>query len=807
MNTLNKGCKEDLGIYKVVYDKNNRKVYEGEFEGDYRDGRGSIYYENGNVKYSGEWKADSPHGIGALFYENGFKFYEGRWCFGSACGQGILFNETGKREYEGHFNESKKNGMGTMYFEDGSVYKGEWVDDKREGFGSLYYPSGELKYRGTWKDSKKEGYGTLLEKNNIILYQGEFKNGFRDGTGKSYYGDGILEYDGEWQQDEKAGEGILYNSEGEKIYEGFFSKGKKLDANVMKVTKDMVAEKVSTELENISISIQNSDGENIIDESKGVQYRTILDYEITKGEDEDSAINMSEKEEMCEEHNSTYEEVTGKADEYDLKAYCRVFEKSENELENTLFKNIEHIEENEIDKNIVEDKKEKVSDELEKFNECLSREENEKLDCNSDEDSEITLSDLEYDEDEDIDSSFQEDKDYIRIGEFSYKGIFEESTKTGIAKVFFKEKIIYDGMLVGGFYEGEGTLYDDDERISYIGQFEHGKREGKGTSYDVIGNIIYEGLWKDDLQQGKGRLLNSNGEEIYNGMFYEGKALGLGNSIEEELENILYCELESMVGLEEVKDDIARLVSFLKMQILRQRVSYKVMKIPYVFTFEGNIGVGKEAVARILGKIYYILGLIPEYNFLEKDLISALEYSHEGEIEKNMEEFGGGVLYLSNLYQSDYDDIEDIIKNKEATNNLLNLIEFSNGHFIIIFSGDEELIEFMIHSKKELAKLVGKSISFFDYSIDEMIEYIEVLSKEQDYIIEHELFDELEDFFSEILSEEKYNSRNGEFLKELFTELVKEQCIRIDSYGIGDVESLKLLKLKDFENVKNRICF
>ncbi|MGL5822791.1 MAG: hypothetical protein ACRCYE_14385 [Sarcina sp.] len=792
MNTLNKGCKEDLGIYKVVYDKDNKKVYEGEFEGNYRDGRGTIYYENGNVKYSGEWKGDSPHGIGALFYENGVKFYEGRWSFGSAYGQGVLFNENGRRQYEGQFKESKKNGMGTMYFEDGAIYKGEWVNDEREGFGSLYYPSGELEYRGTWKDSKKEGYGTLLEKNNIIIYQGEFKNNTKDGKGKSYYGNGAIEYDGEWQDNEKSGEGILYNSEGEKIYKGFFSKGKTLEANITKITREMVEN--DNELDNLTISLENSEGQSIIDESKGVQYSPILDYEIVK--EKESLSNYFEKNNEV----NGYEEVTNSLNKY---------EKDENEeLETEILENLvqeEYDIEANLNENLNEDFIQDVEavEELEELGNPMNIDEKNLVEKSDDE--KIINSNGIYKGEENLE--IIENNICVEIGDLVYKGVFEESTKTGVAKVYCKEKLIYDGMLVNGTYDGDGILYDNKERIIYIGEFENGKRDGNGRSYDAIGNIIYEGQWRDDLQEGEGRLLNSNGKEIYKGMFYKGKALGLGVSIEEEIENILYCELESMVGLEEVKDDIARLVSFLKMQILRQRVSYKVMNIPYVFTFEGNIGVGKEVVARILGKIYYVLGLIPEYNFLQKDLISALEYSHDGEIEKNMDDFGGGVLYLSNLYQSDYDDIEDIIKQKESTKNLLDLIEYSNGHFIIIFSGDEELIELMIHSKKELVKLIGKSISFFDYSIDEMIEYVEIISKEQDYIIEPELFNELEDFFSEILIDEKYNNRNGEFIKELFTELVKEQCIRIDSYGITDVESLKLLKQKDFENIKDRICF
>ena len=784
-----------MGVYKIIYDKLQNKLYEGEFEGELRAGRGRLYYPAGGIKYTGEWESDNPCGMGVLFYENGAKFYEGKWLGGSACGQGVLYTDTGRIEYEGQFEDSKKNGIGTIYYEDGVKYKGEWILDKKSGFGSLYYSSGELNYRGSWKDSKREGSGTIFGNDNIILYKGDFSNDKKQGRGRSYYIQGNLEYDGEWFNDEKSGEGILYNRDGMKIFEGFFSNGKRLEANVVKILKEDVEVPFSESLD-VKVDIYDEKGKDIIDKSVEIIYEDTHNAEVENSSFDtlESFIDNENEHSTVEVNVSSDDKFDSEEDEVTHEAY------GENNNVNEESQEVEEVKD--ISEEIVEviDAKVEILEDNRKCIECENIiNESEQNNDETKEKIEAFLN-LIIDNDEEV-------YNYIEKGDYIYKGIFSDNEATGKGKVFYKDTLKYSGELYRTLFDGNGKLYDIKEKVVYDGFFRKGKRFGFGVSYDSVGNIIYTGEWKDDVRCGVGKLLNSNGEEIYSGKFYSGKALGLGNDIETEIDNILYKELEAMVGLEEVKDDIARLVSFLKMQIIRSRIDYKIIDIPYIFTFEGNVGVGKESIARILGKLYYILGLVPEYNFIQTDLSQALDYSHEGEIEEAMDSFGGGVLYLSNLYENDYADAVNLIKSREATNNIMNLIDYSNGHFIIIFSGDEDLIETMIHNKKELVKLVGKSIIFFDYSVEEMMDFVEKISKEKDYELENELLEMLKEFFEEVTTNDKVSNRNAEFVKEVFIEIVKEQCIRIDTYGIEEVTNIKILKVEDFENIKNRICF
>ncbi|MGL5574831.1 MAG: hypothetical protein ACRDCW_04660 [Sarcina sp.] len=797
-----------MGVYKIIYDKESNKIYEGEFEGEIREGRGSLYYSSGEIKYLGEWKEDVPDGIGVLFYESGMKFYEGEWRKGTASGQGVLFTEDGRREYEGQFANSKKNGIGTIYYEDGSSYQGEWKEDRREGKGSLFYSTGDLQYRGEWENSKKHGEGMLFNRGNILSYQGEFFEDKRQGIGRSYYLDGKVEYDGFWLNNEKSGEGVLYGIDGTKIFEGIFE-------NDQKVIKDEV-EHIDEKVEHINKNSLESMGIDV--EIYDVQRKNIINNESEIEFLQNSLEEENENYEFREDDNQQNIDSLEVSNEY---VNTNFMMESNNLIDKTKLENKEEIRqtellEEEITSFVLQDIEDDINTEKVV---SVSYEEKDNKDIDEEIISEKNAKSIEVeiidDENEKIiengtvEVRIEDNKvyKYIEIGDLVYKGEFNEGNRSGYGKIYYKEVLQYEGSIKNGVYDGIGKLYDLAERVEFEGNFKEGKKFGYGTSYDSFGNPIYKGEWKNDIQEGEGELLNSNGEQIYKGKFYKGKALGLGISIENEIDNILYCELESMIGLEEVKDDIARLVSFLKMQILRQRVSYKAMDIPYVFTFEGNIGVGKESVARILGKLYYVLGLVPEYNFIQRDLLTALEYSHDGDIEKSMDNFGGGVLYLSNLYQSNYEDITEVIRNKVSTDNILDLIEYSNGHFIIVFSGEEELIETMIHNKKELAKCVGKSITFFDYSVEEMMDYVLGLSQEKDYILSEDLMLELENFFSDLLENDKYNNRNGEFINELFTELVKEQCIRIDTYGVSDIENLKVLELQDFKNIENKICF
>ena len=63
-------------------------VYDGEWEGDFRAGKGCISYSNGDM-FDGEWLGGVRSGVGIYHYNNGDMF-EGQWLDDTKNGKLVL---------------------------------------------------------------------------------------------------------------------------------------------------------------------------------------------------------------------------------------------------------------------------------------------------------------------------------------------------------------------------------------------------------------------------------------------------------------------------------------------------------------------------------------------------------------------------------------------------------------------------------------------------------------------------------------------------------------------------------------------
>ena len=167
--------------------------------------------EDGTVKgekwitsqqYSGDWKENKKHGYGIKIYDNKDK-YEGYWENDLRNGKGTYWLCIGKNKYRklytGDWKNNQKEGQGIYFYKDGSCYDGEWKNSKRDGKGLMIYANEDI-YEGSWKEDKKHGHG-ILEKANGDKYYGYWNCNLKEGQGYYWYSNTGKVYLGEWHED------------------------------------------------------------------------------------------------------------------------------------------------------------------------------------------------------------------------------------------------------------------------------------------------------------------------------------------------------------------------------------------------------------------------------------------------------------------------------------------------------------------------------------------------------------------------------------------------------------------------------
>jgi hypothetical protein len=190
----------------------NVGIYDGEFERNYRQGRGKLVYGNGTT-VSGTFDRRTR----AYAYS---KKYRDQWYAPSLlCGDqfrdGVEHGEHMQvafpdgATYEGEMTDGKVTGYGIYTSSTGVVDEGYFVDGVLHGDNcSRRYPDGTTQ-RGRFESGQLHGRGELCERNGDV-YDGDFEYGTKTGRGTSYFDQRRCKHVGFWFENTMTGRGECF---------------------------------------------------------------------------------------------------------------------------------------------------------------------------------------------------------------------------------------------------------------------------------------------------------------------------------------------------------------------------------------------------------------------------------------------------------------------------------------------------------------------------------------------------------------------------------------------------------------------
>lgn len=262
----------------------------------------------------------------------------------------------------------------------------------------------------------------------------------------------------------------------------------------------------------------------------------------------------------------------------------------------------------------------------------------------------------------------------------------------------------------------------------------------------------------------------------------------------------LMNELNQLVGLPKVKEEVRRLVIYQKIQAKRKESGLKVPKRTLHMAFMGNPGTGKTTVARIVGRMYYQLGLLSKGHFTEvsrTDLIAGYQGQTALKVKNVIEKAKGGVLFIDEAYSITENDNTDSY-GRECLTELTKALEDSRDDLIVIVAGYTEQMNHFFESNPGLRSRFNYFINFENYSSTELIDILETLARKDDYQLSDELKERLSSYFTDELETKVKNFSNGRFVRNLYEDLIMNQAVRLINNKQYSSQELSLLKLEDF---------
>lgn len=247
----------------------------------------------------------------------------------------------------------------------------------------------------------------------------------------------------------------------------------------------------------------------------------------------------------------------------------------------------------------------------------------------------------------------------------------------------------------------------------------------------------------------------------------------------ESLDDVLE-ELNSLIGLNEVKTEINTLINFIKVQKAREQSGLKSSSLSYHIVFTGNPGTGKTTVARIVAKIYKHLGILTEGQLVETDR-SGLVGEYVGQtavkVNKTVNSALNGILFIDEAYSLVGENKDDF--GKEAVATLIKRMEDDRDKLVLILAGYTNEMSDFIDTNPGFKSRFNRYISFPDFSASELFQIFESNCNKLDYHLTEEAKIKLIALFENAYETRDKSFGNGRFVRNVFEKSIEQQANRI----------------------------
>jgi AAA+ superfamily predicted ATPase len=257
----------------------------------------------------------------------------------------------------------------------------------------------------------------------------------------------------------------------------------------------------------------------------------------------------------------------------------------------------------------------------------------------------------------------------------------------------------------------------------------------------------------------------------------------------------LLAELDGLTGLTAVKREVHRQAQLLRVEQLREAAGLRSPMITRHLVFLGNPGTGKTTVARLVAGIYRALGLLSKGQLVEVDR-SELVAGYLGQTALKTAEVVataiGGVLFVDEAYALAGDQYGE-----EAIDTLVKEMEDHRDDLVVVVAGYPAPMDEFLSSNPGLASRFRTTITFADYTDDELVQILVRLATDADYAPAPAFLDRFREILASTPRGEGFG--NGRFARNVLEAAIGRHAWRLRDVVEPTVEQLRELLPEDLD--------